>query len=228
MGEKAKGLRFREGPLTAVQGSGHETMLPREAAKVHDLHLGAVQRTRSIRGCPELASGRRTSLRLGIDAVAPATCRNVPNHVGLQPSANSRSRRAPDSAHRCCLEPIRRTLPVGRDLLSATADGHSPNPQRSAKAVSEETTFRAFTQDRFAAFNPLWSPGEETISRTDLGLPTESDSNFSNDPCNRRPRLWTIRAEGVRAIRSTRALGYRTFDWLCTSQRSPAAPNSPR
>lgn len=93
--KRTKGLRFREGLLSAVQGFGHETMLPRGAAKAHDLHLDAVQRASGIRRCPRLASGRRTSLRLGFDAVAPATYRNVPNHVGLQPGANSRLRRAP-------------------------------------------------------------------------------------------------------------------------------------
>ena len=136
IGRKTKGPRFREGLLSAVQGFGHETLLPRGAAKAHDLHLGAVQRASGIRE-DDLSSSRAgervsgsglTRLLLPLIATFPTTSACNPAQTLVCPALQK-------PAYRCYLEPIRRTLPVGRDLLSATADGHSPKLQRPPKSL---------------------------------------------------------------------------------------------
>ncbi len=142
-----KAPAFAEASCRQSKDLATKPQLPRRAAKANDLHLGTVQRACSIRRCPWLTSSRRTSLRLDFDAVDPATFATFPTTSACRMARTLVHSALQGLANRSSLEPTRRTLPVGRDLLSATADGHLPSFKRSTKVASKETTRRAFTRD---------------------------------------------------------------------------------
>ncbi len=96
-----------------------------------------------------------------------------------------------------------------------SAETSCPRPPTGLRPASNDPP-KSLPRKRLSGFSPgigsphstrRGLPGEETFSRTELGLPTKGDSNFFNHPCNRRQRLWTVGVEAVCAMRSTRATG---------------------
>ena len=172
-------------------------MLPRGAAKAHDLHLGANELP-AIRE-DDLSSsraGERVSGSVLTRLLLPLSQRSQPRRPVAQRQLSfaprSRARRIvvawnPSVGHFQSAETSCPRPPTG--IRPASNDPPKPLPRKRLSGLSPGIGSPHSTRRGL--------PGEETFSRTQLGLPTKGDSNFSNNRCNRRQRLWTIGAETV-------------------------------